>query len=736
MNGKIKNQEVIQSVCEIESNMTFFDKVVERGFLNNPVCIASILADNKIGNNAIEVLENWDGNEESKSQMERLIEKLPFCEDIDFNDYLHSIFFYLRNQDEVSTTSIESMVSNIFTKTYSSEKQSTTPIFNNLQEEDLENYDEFLGYIFNNFSVKFYEAYMLLDMMKYFPNFKNELEEENINIQVLQEEMLYLFNNYIDFSYENNQSLFYELLNYTVSSADCNLNNYIEVISSALEITDYLYNEECYRLLEGCHSKIIDAKEHGEDVLEAYSNFIELVSLVNINNDIDSKDRTKNFKLLNIETHEEMKRQNEARVISDYSKLVLDLIKEKYFPITEQDLIELICSTKNIFYIDSCINTFHESAHKILEEYNNMFANSIIDTDNDEYILEQYKKGIINFDYFITIIYRKQNLSTEEILEKIEEDTSRLDEYQKALLISRLDDKELIKMYIEKVDFRPKRMNMLFRALGDDTYIMEFLENTKNVDIHLRYLLLSQLKDKTLLKELEKKIISIRSLDEIDIETLLNSEECEYIQIHDSDRDVNDIIGTYEIIKKEEFVEILKKANELLEGIPYSGNEDLIEDSIILKKVYERYVRNTLYDDEAVLDENENDWKRQVRCRSFGGGILDGLAVCSGDAFCLKNLLGMRGIKAYATRGASRNYEAGHAWNTIKLGENYYKFDGTAERNNTIKTGALSLHSIKKEHSEKDDYKDEYDINQSHYIKLDEMHNTKKRHVVPVEFDD
>lgn len=121
--------------------------------------------------------------------------------------------------------------------------------------------------------------------------------------------------------------------------------------------------------------------------------------------------------------------------------------------------------------------------------------------------------------------------------------------------------------------------------------------------------------------------------------------------------------------------------------------------------------------------------------RSLGGGILDGLAVCSGDALCLKNLLALRGVEAYITGGSDRNFEAGHAWNTIRLGENYYKFDGTAERDNTLKTGALSLKSIKKEHSENDDYKNIFEIEQSFDLKRNNS-VSKKRIVTDVEFDD
>lgn len=147
-------------------------------------------------------------------------------------------------------------------------------------------------------------------------------------------------------------------------------------------------------------------------------------------------------------------------------------------------------------------------------------------------------------------------------------------------------------------------------------------------------------------------------------------------------------------------------------------------------------------------DENAEEFKAkyrewitqilQNRCRSLGGAILDGLAVCSGDAFGLKNLLAMRGIKAYVTHGEIKSLnDDGHAWNTIRLGGNYYKFDGTVEREDTLKNGTLSLQAVKKEHGINDDYNNMFAVRQSYEAIYDEQSSKqgKRKDSLAQEFD-
>ena len=67
--------------------------------------------------------------------------------------------------------------------------------------------------------------------------------------------------------------------------------------------------------------------------------------------------------------------------------------------------------------------------------------------------------------------------------------------------------------------------------------------------------------------------------------------------------------------------------------------------------------------------------------------------------------------------------------------ENYYKFDGTAERTNTRENGILDLRGIRKEHGQTDEYSDTYRIKQSTQAVLDEEKQKVGRKKIDQEWD-
>lgn len=746
LDRKVNNQQLIATLCIEENDMTFFEQIVNDNIFTNPIYIAMFLEENRMEKYALQIIKDWNGNDETKNEIEQLIHMLGDCNDVEFKDCLDSIYFYLNIQNEVDLSKVDNLVRSIFEKNYIvtldfTVENSKTSMVDKLKDEDIDTYEDFLAYVFNNFHIDSFNGGRLVDKIKLFPNFKEQFSTDSTALTVFQQEILYFLKNYIDFSYENNQELFYKIVSQSIYDLPMDANNNssgnansssLEFTSEAVAINNYLYNQSCHNLLNICNNDIMKSKNSGEDISEKIDKLQNLIFSICIWNDLSGKAIVELIKMLNFESMEEIQMYNSDRQLSKYSTIVLAImrIKEVSCKLSIADSIDLVNSTQNIACIDIFIDLIGKIDSKLVEKYNNDLAYAIINTNNPTYILEQYENGLINFDYFKAKIYELQKLSQNTIVAKLEDTSSNLCEFDKVQLILQLTDKDLIKKYIEESDFSPKYMKTLFFVLDDEEYVENYIKSNENLDIHLKYLLLSEvLTDKTMYNEFCQHMVSVSSLSEIDLQKLIDSEECKYIQICDNNRDVNGILGTYEIYTKEKMIEILQKVNGLLENIPYSENENIIDETIIFKKVYESYVRNTLYDEIAVKDEMSDNWRRQVSCRSFSGCILKGLAVCSGDAFCLKNLLAMRGIKAYTTRGTGKVFEAGHAWNTIRLGGIYYKFDGTSERDNTLKTGILSLKSIKREHGQNDDYGEIYKIRQSIDAIIDEekQNSGKKR---------
>ena len=96
----------------------------------------------------------------------------------------------------------------------------------------------------------------------------------------------------------------------------------------------------------------------------------------------------------------------------------------------------------------------------------------------------------------------------------------------------------------------------------------------------------------------------------------------------------------------------------------------------------------------------------------------------------------MRGLHAYMTHGDDQyRLEAGHAWNTVRLGESYFKFDGTNAREKTKENGYLAMSNIQKAHGDDDEYRHSYRILQSSRAIQDEkeQHLGQKRVGVEIE---
>lgn len=82
------------------------------------------------------------------------------------------------------------------------------------------------------------------------------------------------------------------------------------------------------------------------------------------------------------------------------------------------------------------------------------------------------------------------------------------------------------------------------------------------------------------------------------------------------------------------------------------------------------------------------DYTYQEAAFTSYGAIMNGSAVCQGYSFAYKHLLKMIGINGFIVTSD----EMGHAWNCVKLGENYYHIDITSNDSVEKQTGGMIIH--------------------------------------------
>jgi len=744
---RVANQDFIASLCYELQDDSFFEHIINENIFVNPTYIALYLEDRKhIGRYAIDCINNWDGNQEHQNEIENMILRLSKCNDIELRDCLDAILIYSQKNENIDVYRTTILINGIFNTALidnSINSSETNNLGINISDADIDLYESYIAYFMNHYTVDELYAYETLRNLVNFPYFKEQSED----IRPLMKEVVYYFTNKVDLSQTDNQLLLSQTIQNFWNEMDVDIKARLETMDELVNTTSFLNSEVYCQLLNACHSKLQFSKNN--DLGEDREHFQNIITTLLVNNEqLDSPSMVEIIKLLRTDSIEDCMRDNHEGKISEYASKVLAILSQVELAkrIDFSDQIELVSSTSNVVVVKQYLELMdrinnimksRNSEYDFYQMHNGSIAMAVINTYDNEFILEQYKKGVIDFEKFMPTIIKAQNLSQEEIISKLEDTNAKLSELDRVALIRMIQDGELMKKYIEVSDFSPKSMARLILSTKDESYIESYINEHEDIDIHLKHLLASSLSDKTIMNEMNAQMIRVSNLSEINLNELMNNNQCKYIQIADSDRDVNSAyLGMEEIYTKEQMIKIIEKAEELLKDIPYSNGGDLIEDTIILKKIYEKYANSSEYDKDAIKDEMEDDWRRQVKCRNFEGGILEGLAVCSGDAFCLKNLLAMRGIKAYATLGDNKDISKdGHAWNTIRLGENYYKFDGTAERTNTRENGILDLRGIRKEHGQTDEYSDTFRIKQSTQAVLDEEKQKVGRKKIDQEWD-
>lgn len=92
------------------------------------------------------------------------------------------------------------------------------------------------------------------------------------------------------------------------------------------------------------------------------------------------------------------------------------------------------------------------------------------------------------------------------------------------------------------------------------------------------------------------------------------------------------------------------------------------------------------YNDEKILEETKkkNDYTK-INCRNMVGGLLNNTCVCAGYAEIARNVFACCNIDCRYIEGCPVDLgQPGHAWNQIKLDNDWYNFDLTWDRDNIV----------------------------------------------------
>lgn len=309
--------------------------------------------------------------------------------------------------------------------------------------------------------------------------------------------------------------------------------------------------------------------------------------------------------------------------------------------------------------------------------------------------------------------------NNEEYIRKcIENEELYLGEHGKVDLILKLNNLEAVKGYIESEELLNDVDKVdLMLSFGDEAYVKDCLANptlnilptqraraiingikdeayrrncltddTFAIDLAAKEMLVNAIGSEEDKEKWNRRIVKVKDISQLSLEELMALPEDAIIKTEDD---------IYQYYKKDEYVQVRKKMNEILEGIetPIPGDEDTELRAFL--EVSKRLAMHISYDKFATSKVGEKDYKLQKECRNLYGGLMNGECVCAGYACILKNALACLGIEAKYINGADPNSTSAHAWNQVKIGGKWYNTDLTWERDKIVRTGIASKDMLK-----------------------------------------
>ncbi|MBQ8299061.1 MAG: hypothetical protein IJX99_04215 [Clostridia bacterium] len=168
----------------------------------------------------------------------------------------------------------------------------------------------------------------------------------------------------------------------------------------------------------------------------------------------------------------------------------------------------------------------------------------------------------------------------------------------------------------------------------------------------------------------------IATVSELDQPTLEQNPDIKYVRMQDA-QNPNSRKDMY---TRERYGQIRGAIDKVVEGIPVAEDGNPKSQVEAFSKVYSR-LSNIKYDNYAISKKGEMDPELQMRCRNLEGGLLDGKCICAGYSEILKNALSCVNIESITVGGNQKGEgKAGHAWNQVRIGDNWLNCDLTNDR--------------------------------------------------------
>ena len=316
----------------------------------------------------------------------------------------------------------------------------------------------------------------------------------------------------------------------------------------------------------------------------------------------------------------------------------------------------------------------------------------ILETEDREYIKKCIEDKELKMEATCKAAMIKSACTEEEIKDYVRREGI-LEETEKHILIWSLKDGKFAKECIENLEDISLlcKANLIAEMIDDEEYKKKILESDMfDEDIEAKGKLIEAIGNEEQKKEWNARFVQIEDISKISLEDLKKLPQ-------------NSIIKTDEVVRnlyyKEEYIRVKQAMDEILDGIarPTKGNKK--EELAATLELIKRLAMHISYDKFAISEEGKKDNKLQIMCRNLYGGLVNGQAVCLGYANILRSTLKCLGIESAVILGNGIKNLGGHAWNQVKIGEQWYNIDLTEERNEIVRQGQ-ALPSILKSDNE------------------------------------
>ena len=377
-----------------------------------------------------------------------------------------------------------------------------------------------------------------------------------------------------------------------------------------------------------------------------------------------------------------------AKIVTDTKDK--EFIHEIYlgnFPtikLSEHEMASVIASTKDKEYIESVLNGSQINTHgyrakpALLNIILREEASEIPYEEWERYYDEVFQKVVIEGKYGFSEIQQTELIETTKYY---------CPEHERYALQNFKDEFACV---------------ALARYSDDKQLVREYLDAHPQMDVENRRVLIKALDNEEEMKEFDSHVYRIGDVSELSAEELEKMPDIVAVKIE------NENTRAYQqaLYAKQDYIAIRREMDKTLEGVEAAEKGNPESELKTFLAVYQRLAEKISYDHEAITPEGRENSLLQRNCRNLKGGIIDNQCVCAGYAEILRNALALKGIECKYIQGTSEEAGGGgHAWNQVKIGNNWFNVDLTWDRRAIAETKTVGPEVLKTD-AEFEDHKE------------------------------